>query len=403
MITLVVEIKPSVLSGRVTAPPSKSFAHRALICAALCEGETKISNFFPCADTSATIGCLRAMGADISIRGTDCFVKGFGNCPSDCSLYCNESGSTLRFLIPLAFLGGNITFTGAKRLLERPLNVYDILAKSQGLNFQHDQEGVIASGKLKSGEFEIKGNISSQFITGLMFVLPLLNGDSIINLVPPTQSRPYIDLTVEVMRDFGIEVEFIGEQIKIKGSQEYMPCNYVIEGDCSNAAFLEAINVINGNVEVEGINPDTLQGDYVYKKHLNDIKVGRPTISLSHCPDLAPVLMAAAAANNGAVFTDAERLKIKESDRGKAMEEELSKFGVRVENYSDTIIVNSGISAPTMSLCSHNDHRIVMALSILCLKVGGKILGAEAVSKSFPEFFDCISALGAKVNLYEDE
>lgn len=398
------EIKPSVLNGEISAPPSKSIAHRALISAALADGVSHISNFYPCEDTKATADALTLMGAEISVNGGVCTVKGVGGKLKPADIYCNESGSTLRFLIPLAFNGEEFSFSGAERLLQRPLNVYEQICKEQGIDFEQGNREIRVKGKLNGGEFTVKGNISSQFITGLLFSLVMLGKDSVINITPPIESKPYIDLTVDTMRAFGIDgISFEGNKIKIKGNQRYKSTDFAIEGDCSNAAFLEALNYVGSSVRVLGINEDTLQGDIVYKENFELLKEGRPTISLADCPDLGPVLMAVAAVNNGAVFVDTERLKIKESDRGEAMKAELEKFGVEVEIADNKITVSSGISKPNKVLLSHNDHRIVMSLSILCLKTGGEIEGYSAVNKSFPEFFGCIESLGAQVIYYENE
>ena len=398
------EIKPSILRGSITAPPSKSIAHRALICAALSEGETTISNYYTCADTKATADALIKMGAEISVCGSTCVVKGFGGKPKSCSVYCNESGSTLRFLIPLCLNGEEFVFSGAERLLERPLSVYEDICKNERITFLRREDGIFVKGKLSGGEFNVKGDISSQFITGLLFALSLCKEDSVINLIPPVQSKPYIDLTIDTMRAFGVEgISFEDNKICIKGNNTYRAADYTIEGDCSNAAFLEALNVLGSEVDVKGVNENTLQGDFVYRKHFESIKKGTPIISLADCPDLGPVLMAAAAANNGAVFTETERLKIKESDRGDAMKRELLKFGVNVEIGNNKITVKAGVRKPTEILSSHNDHRIVMSLALLCLITGGEIEGYLAVNKSYPQFFGDICSLGAKVKFYEDE
>ena len=400
------EIKSALPRGRILAPPSKSMAHRLLIGAALSDGVSYIHHIADSDDIRATMSCLSALGASfercgdtVTVRGTD--VRKREGQPH---LFCNESGSTLRFLIPLALLGGEgATFSGSEKLFTRPLSVYEEIARREGLSYEKGNASLTVGGRLTGGDFHVVGNLSSQFISGLLFALPLCEGDSRILITPPVESRPYIDLTVEALSYFGISVEWTDEHtLLIRGNQTYRAADCTVEGDYSNAAFFSALSLLGGEVTVEGLREDSLQGDRAYIHYFDMLTRGTPTIHLGNCPDLAPVLMALAAAKNGAVFCGTRRLKLKESDRGAAMAEELAKFGADVELHDDSIVVYPlAFHAPTACLSGHNDHRIVMALATLLTKTGGEIAGAEAVAKSLPEYFDMLATLGVEVIRHE--
>ncbi len=396
-----VEIKPSKASGEITAPPSKSMAHRALIFGALSK-KSVIKNIAFSKDIEATLNCLKALGANIQINGNTATLGGLDvkNIPDNAVLDCFESGSTLRFFLPLCMAAGKtVTLRGAKRLFERPLSIYENIAKKQGITFIKTKDSVTVCGNLKSGEYVVDGSISSQFITGLLIALPLLSGNSVLTVTGKFESASYIDLTLKVMRDFGIEISRNGNEFEIDGNQKPNGADYLVEGDCSNAAFLEAFNYFGGNVRVLGLQKNTLQGDRVYKDIFKGLKNGEREFDLSDCPDLAPVCFALAAASGGAVFTGTARLKIKESDRASAMQAELEKFCINVLVEENKVIIEKGtLKTPSEVLCGHNDHRIVMALSVLCTLVGGTVIGAEAVSKSYPDFFPKISSIGIDVN-----
>ena len=398
---MIATIEKGTAYGRVEAPPSKSVSHRYLICGAL-SGGSVIKNVAFSEDIKATINCLKALGAECDIDGSTVKIGGISpdKAVKSTKLFCNESGSTLRFLIPLCLLfGQKITLKGTERLMSRSLAVYKDMCLSQGIEFSEDKESVTVCGKLRPGKYSVRGDVSSQFISGLMFALPLLENDSIIDITGAIESGSYLGMTVKALADFGIRISRTDEHtVFIKGNQTYKPRTLCVEGDYSNAAFLEAFNSVGGNVAVTGLKKDTCQGDAVYRKLFGKLVRGCPEIDISDCPDLAPVLMAVAAANNGVRLTGTHRLKIKESDRGKAMAEELSKFGCSVKVYENEIEVKKrGITTPTDILSGHNDHRIVMALSLLCSITGGSISGAEAVNKSFPDYFRRLSSLGIKV------
>ncbi len=401
-----VKIHKGKSQGSVKAPPSKSMAHRMLISAALAEGESTISGISECEDVLATIKCLKALGAQIVQKGDVVTVSGVNmkTASPRSALDCNESGSTLRFLLPIALLSGkNTLFIGANGLMRRPMHVYEQLCKQKKLSYNSDGESIVVRGPIAAGEYEVVGNVSSQFISGLIFALPLLPTDSKIKIIPPIESKSYIDLTIEALALFGVSIRWVDETtLFIKGGQKYLPSNLNVEGDYSGAAFIDALNLFGSNVTVTSLNPNSTQGDKVYKTLFDMIKKGVPTIHIGNCPDLGPILFAAAAAKHGAVFTGTKRLKIKESDRAAAMAEELSKFGVSVTVYDDKVVVYPAtFHAPTESLSGHNDHRIVMALSILLTLTGGEITGADAINKSYPSFFEDLRALGVEVEEYE--
>ena len=393
--------------GEIAAPPSKSMAHRLLICAAMSEGVSTVRGIPDCDDVAATLDCLRALGIDIRIDGDTATVYGkdLRGVKPTMPLFCKESGSTLRFLIPSALLcNGTAVFYGAESLMRRPMDVYEKLFSERGVTYVSDGSKIVVGGNLCGGEFTVVGNISSQFISGLIFALPCLSKDSTIKILPPIESRSYIELTLQAVRQFGIVAEWIDEYtIKIPANQSYKATDVTVEGDYSGAAFIDSLNLFGGQVSVRGLNEDTLQGDSVYKKFYGMLSSGVPTIHIGDCPDLGPILFAVAAAKNGGVFSGTKRLKIKESDRAAAMAKELKKFGTTVSVYENTVVIYpSDFHAPSEPLFSHNDHRIVMSLAILLTLVGGEICGAEAINKSYPAFFDDLKRVGISVTNLTD-
>ncbi|MBQ8893595.1 MAG: 3-phosphoshikimate 1-carboxyvinyltransferase [Clostridia bacterium] len=400
-----VEIKPGLAGGTVQAPPSKSMAHRYLIAAALAKGKSIVRGIEYSQDILATIDCLRALGVEITACNDAVTVWGGAELKAVETLPCRESGSTLRFMLPLCLLSGvTSVLRGSDRLMERPLTVYRQLAAEKGFFFSQAGNQVTVCGKLQNGEYSVDGSVSSQFITGLIFALLTLNGKSSIQLTGKVESRSYIDLTLSALQEFGFQVSWAGETRLelIGGSGVGREC--AVEGDYSNAAFLDALNLFGGNVTVTGLKENSLQGDRVYRDYFARLAAGTPSLSLANCPDLGPILFAVSAALKGGVFTDTARLKIKESDRGAAMAEELKKCGVDVILEENRIIVPGGqLRAPGMVLDGHNDHRIVMAMAVLCTCTGGSIRGAQAVTKSMPDFFEKLSSLGIEVIKYETE
>ena len=408
---MIAVIRPSKAVGRVSAPPSKSMAHRLLICAGLSRGGSVVRGLALSKDIEATVDCLRALGAEIRLDGDTAYIKGADpreSAAGSAELDCNESGSTLRFFAPLCMLGGGRhTLCGSEYLFTRPLSVYEDIAARQGIGFVRTTDSLIVDGKLNSGLYEVRGDISSQFISGLMFALPLLNGDSEIRLIPPVESKPYIDMTVSALRTFGVEIAEDGLSYHIKGGQEYKPSDVTVEGDYSNAAFFEALNHSGGQVKVSGLDEASLQGDKVYKILFEKIKQRRATgsdaIDISDCPDLGPILFAVSALCGGGEFIGTRRLRLKESDRIEAMRAELKKFGVTVKASDDSVSVSGELRAPDDVLFGHGDHRIVMSLAVVCTLTGGVIDGAEAVSKSFPDFFEKLKDLGVDIGYGMDQ
>jgi len=403
-------INPSKASGKIIAPPSKSMAHRNLICAALAEGKSIIKNIDLSEDIKATLKCIEELGVKAETGEKEITVYGKGrlfakdkageSCPEvekERLFNCNESGSTLRFFIPLAMLTGQkARFIGSEVLMTRPLSVYEDICKKQNIRLEHKKGGIEVEGQLKADDFIIPGNISSQFITGLLFALPLLDKDSTITLTESIESKPYIDMTLEVEREFGIKAEWISEnKLFIAGNQKYIPANTFVEGDFSNAAFFEALNSLGGDVKIEGLKEDSLQGDKVYIPYFNALEKAFASLDISDCPDLGPVLFVLAAAHHGGEFTGTRRLKIKESNRGQVMCEELAKLGVKTLLEENRIVIYEGkLKAPEEKIYGHNDHRIVMAMTTLLTLTGGEIEGVEAVKKSLPDYFERIKKLG---------
>jgi len=396
-------IQPGTARGMVAAPPSKSMAHRLLICAALSEGESTVYGVDRSEDILATSDCLSALGASLTWEESTVRIKGCDPRRSGPAvLNCRESGSTLRFMIPLCLLSGNpMILKGSPTLLSRPLSVYEDLCRDRGLTFTRTEEGLLVQGRLTPGEYTVPGSISSQFITGLLFALPLLDGNSRIRLLPPVESGSYLSLTLQALQDAGVRVSNPDEYtLNIEGSAAFSARSTEVEGDYSNAAFFEALNCIGGEVTVTGLRTDSLQGDRVYREYFPLLREGPAELDLTDCPDLAPVLFAAAALCHGAVFTGTRRLRFKESDRGAVMALEMAKFGITLETEENRIIVPAGnIHRPEEPLDSHNDHRIAMALSLLCTRTGGEIRCAEAVRKSFPDYWDRLRMLGINVTL----
>ena len=399
---MIASFRPSRPAGTIQAPPSKSMAHRLLICAGLSKGESLVRNVALSDDILATLDCLQALG--VSCHAADGSVSLRGQGPDllrpRSALDCRECGSTLRFFIPICLLNDSLcTLRGSRTLFSRPLSVYQDICARQGLAFSLSETSVSVRGRLSGGEFILPGDISSQFVSGLLFVLPLLAADSRLILLPPVESRSYINMTMQALSSCGVETAWADDQtLLIPGGQSYLPVRAQVEGDHSNAAFFDALNLLGGQVLVSGLDAQSRQGDRVYKECFERLRLGPAHIDMADCPDLGPILLALAAALHGGAFTGTRRLRLKESDRGVAMGEELHKFGAELEIGENSITVSAGLlHPPSEILCGHNDHRVVMALSVLCSRFGGRIAGAEAVRKSLPDFFDRLRALQVEV------
>lgn len=395
-----VRIGAGKTAGTVAAPPSKSDVHRLLIAAALCAGEqTVIRGFYPSRDIEATVACLCAMGAEISVCGQDCTVRGMPREKKggEICLPCGESGSTLRFLLPLCMReDGTALLCGSKTLLSRPLAVYESIAKEQGLRFERVGDTALrVGGALCVNGCAADGGISSQFFSGLCFRAAADGGKSEISFTRPLQSAAYLQMTAQVLARFGVLVKIDAEKITVQGAL-HSPGECTAQGDWSGAAFFKVLNAFGGDVRVTGLASDSLQPDRAIQALWNRVPL---RADLSGCPDLGPVLFALAAYRGYGEFTGTRRLRYKESDRIETMREELAAFGAEFDAEEDRVTIRCArFHAPRRVLSGHNDHRVVMALSVLCTVCGGEIEGAEAVAKSMPDFFEKLRALGGKAD-----
>lgn len=422
---MIAKVFPGKCHGTVKIPPSKSMAHRAIICASLAKGKSRIDNIAYSQDILTTIEGMRTLGAKIITHDDFLEVEGIQNFTqcNNSEIFCNESGSTLRFFIPIFSLTNKrITFTGKGRLMERPQKVYEHIFHEKGLYFEQDEASIQIQGALQSGDYTLSGDVSSQFISGMLFTLPLCSGSSTITIQEPFESRSYVLLTMQMLEHFGIETEFTNRNtIYIKGNQAYHAGCYSVEGDFSQLAFFACLGALNQDLQITGVHHHSRQGDKVilnilkqagvtfeeipngYYIHKSDIK--GTEIDLADCPDLGPILCVLGAFANGKThIKNAERLRIKESDRIAAMEEELTKLGVSIHStQSDIYIEGACTYLGGKEFDGHNDHRIVMSMSIaatLC-EQPCTIAGAQAINKSYPQFFEDLIGCGIEVNRYE--
>lgn len=399
-----VKILPSKTSGEVSAPPSKSFAHRYLIGSVLSRGKCVIKNIADSDDISATLSCIEQLGGSVTKDGNIVTViptneKQIENAVFD----CKESGSTLRFFIPVVLATGakNCTFSGSERLLARGIKEYEKLFENSDIIIKSDEKSIEVNGTLSAGNYEISGEVSSQYTTGMLFALSRLSGKSTLKITGNAESRAYVDMTIKVLKDFGADItETEKNFFEINGKGRLSPGEFTVEGDWSNAAFLIALSSLVGTISVSGLNENSVQGDRFCTAAFDALDGENAEIDLKDCPDLAPILFSYAAYKNGGKFINTRRLRVKESDRANVMAEELKKFGANVKVYENSVeIEKTQLKPPIVPLCGHNDHRIVMALSMLAAVLGAEIDGAEAVNKSYPDFFRVIKKAG--VNVYE--
>lgn len=399
-----VKILPSKTSGEVSAPPSKSFAHRYLIGSVLSCGKCVIKNIADSDDISATLSCIEQLGGSVTKDGNIVTViptneKQIENAVFD----CKESGSTLRFFIPVVLATGakNCTFLGSERLLARGIKEYEKLFENSDVKIKSDEKSIEVNGTLSAGNYEISGEVSSQYTTGMLFALSVLDGKSTLKITGNAESRAYVDMTIKVLKDFGADItEPEKNFFEINGKGRLSPGEFTVEGDWSNAAFLIALSRLLGTISVSGLNENSVQGDRFCTAAFDALDGENAEIDLKDCPDLAPILFSYAAYKNGGKFINTRRLRVKESDRANVMAEELKKFGANVKVYENSVeSEKTQLKPPIVPLCGHNDHRIVMALSVLAAVFGAEIDGAEAVNKSYPDFFRVIKKAG--VNVYE--
>ena len=424
-----IKIKPSILNGTIEIPPSKSYSHRAVIAAALAESGKKstIDNLKFSVDITTTTDIMENWGAEIErfesaldIAGNDGKVA-----PKDKYVQCNESGSTIRFLIPIGITSENeLIFDGKGKLVDRPLESYYRIFDKQGI-FYKNEKGKLpltVNGKLKAGNYEIDGNISSQFITGLLYALPLLDGDSKLTINKNLESKGYIDLTLEILKLAGIKI--VNNNYKsfdIKGNQIYKPFDYTVEGDYSQVAFWIVAGIISANKDNEvkclHVNKNSLQGDReiieivermgASLEIFDDYVIVKPSktkgtvIDISQCPDIGPILTVLGALSEGETrIINGERLRIKESDRITSIKTELNKLGANVAEEGDSLIIQ-GVEGFTggVTVSAWNDHRIAMSLAIASTRCEKEIIleGAESVRKSYPHFWDDFVKMGGEI------
>lgn len=405
-----IKIYPSKLIGTVNAPSSKSYSHRMIIAAALADGISEISNVTPSNDISVTAEAMNALGANVLADGSVFTVRGI-KAPSDKAyIDCGESGSTLRFIIPVAAaLGTNATFMGHAKLPQRPITPYTREFPKKGVSFE-PQSGlpITITGKLQAGEYCLEGDVSSQFITGLMLALPLCAEDSVIKLTSPLQSKPYADMTAAALKSFGVNIfETKMNDLPvylIKGNQKYKPCRTAVEGDYSQAAFFFTANALGSEIKVNNLNPDSVQGD----KAILDIIAScgeemKPfTADAANIPDLVPILAVLGSFTKGpSKIVNAARLRLKECDRLDCVAQMLNSIGGNIEAGSDTLTMNPIEKFRGGEVDSFKDHRIVMSAAIAATVSEAPVIihGAEDVNKSYPRFFDDFKSLGGQFEI----
>ena len=391
-----ITIQPQTLHGSITVIPSKSQAHRLLICAAFSDRETELLCGETSKDIEATADCLNALGARIQRTDSGYTVTPVDSIPEEATLNCGESGSTLRFLLPIAgALGVDATFLMAGRLPQRPLSPLWEEMERMGCSLSRPTEDTIrCTGKLRPGSYVISGNVSSQYITGLLFALSLLETESTLEVTGTIASRPYIHMTGAVLSQFGADPAHPGKN-KFRS-----PGTISVEGDWSNGAFFLAAKALGSDLAILGLNPDSPQGDKAVSELLEQLKHGTPTISAADIPDLVPILSVVAACNHGAVFTDIQRLRLKESDRVASTVAMIQNLGGKAVASDNTLTVfGTGLTGGNVD--SVNDHRIAMSAAIastVCT-TPVTILGAQSVSKSYPGFWEEFTRLGGNYEL----
>ena len=428
-----IKIKPSTLNGTIEIPPSKSYSHRAVIAAALAESKdnrkSKIDNLKFSVDITTTTDIMENWGAKINREESSLEIVGNSGkvVPRDKYVQCNESGSTIRFLIPIGITNENeLIFDGKGKLVDRPLDSYYRIFDEQEI-FYKNENGKLpleVKGKLKAGNYEIDGNISSQFITGLLYALPLLDGDSKLIINKNLESKGYIDLTMEILKLAGIKIKNNDyKSFEIKGNQKCKPFDYTVEGDYSQVAFWIVAGIISANRDNEikclHVNKSSLQGDREIIEIVErmgakleifyDYLIVKPSktkgtvIDISQCPDIAPILTVLGALSEGETrIINGERLRIKESDRITSIKTELNKLGANVSEEGDSLIIqgverfNGGVTVNAW-----NDHRIAMSLAIASSRCEKEIVleEAESVRKSYSHFWDDFVKMGGSIEV----
>lgn len=417
-----VRIHPKNLNGTVEVPPSKSYLHRAIICGALSGKPIKISPVIYSDDVLATINSMKCLGADIDIFENSIKINGFIPSKNSVKINCLDSGSTLRFLIPLvAALGIQTTFLLGESLAKRPILPYLESLSNHGLKFEFNGDfELIISGKLSTGKFFIPGKISSQFISGLMMALPILQFDSEIILTSDLESCSYVDMTIDVMKKFGVTVTALNQRYHVPGPQKYIGCDFSVEGDWSQAAFFLVAGAIGENIVVKNLKINSTQGDRAILEildkmgakikffgscisiHSGDLK--GTIIDAKNIPDLVPIICVAAVFAEGTTkIHNVKRLKFKECNRLSAICQELEKLGADIHAEEDCIIINGHSNLRSNHVWSHNDHRILMSLAIMATKNSGitEIADINCVKKSYPNFFEIFKQLGGVADVID--
>ncbi|MBR2132227.1 MAG: 3-phosphoshikimate 1-carboxyvinyltransferase [Oscillospiraceae bacterium] len=405
---------PSTLSGNITPPPSKSQLHRLILAAALAQGESTIHRVILSEDILATLRCTEMLGAVWNLSGDTLKITGISSTQKThgnlLQFDCGESGSTLRFLIPIALAtaGGGI-FIGHGRLMERPLTPYLNIFQEKGILFQQERNRLTVHGTLTPGEYALPGNISSQFFTGLLYALPLLDGKSLLRSTTHMESIGYLHMTLDALKQFGISVTAQKSPLsyQIAGNRSYHPHTVYAEADWSQAAFWYAAQYLGHPVTISGMNNSSVQGDRIIAHHIEQCNSSSCTIDASDCPDLVPPLAVCGAIGDASLhLTNIARLRMKESDRLSAITNTLSALGADIIETPDSLIIHGKSSLSggvTVDCCG--DHRIAMMLAIAATRCGAPItlIGAQCVNKSYPHFWEDYQSLGGIIDEHSGE
>lgn len=417
----IVKVFPTSIKGEVEVPPSKSLSHRALICASLSKGKSVIDNVLLSEDIKATMKSLETIGAKFEVEGSSIIVTGVKKLKYNGEdVDCNESGSTIRFLIPILSLSKKeVTFTGKESLINRPFEIYENIFKEDGNSFDIKENKIMVNGSIKARDYYIDGNVSSQFFSGLLFALPLLKSDSNLYYNGTLESKSYIDLTIEMLEHFGIDIQEINNGYHIPGNQTYRSTDYYVEGDFSQSAFHLVAGVINGFIKVNNLSHDSKQGDkqivdiikhmkgkIIYTENgytAEKTQTYGTTIDISDCPDLAPIIALLGSVSKGTTtITNISRLRLKESDRVESTVTTLSKLGANISVKDEEIIIYGKKTLKGgVTLDSYNDHRIAMMITVAGLVCEQEValLRPLAVNKSYPHFFEDYKKIGGKITI----
>jgi len=406
-----IKIQPSLLKGTVKIPSSKSYSHRMLICAGLSSGKSVIKGVSFSKDIDATICAMNALGAKTEINGDTITVQGISKPSENAVIDCCESGSTLRFIIPISCaLGTSSEFHGQGRLPQRPIDIYIRELSQKNIRFEYNNTMPFSlSGKLCAGDFYLEGDVSSQFVTGLLFALPILDGNSKIIMKSHLESKPYADMTIACLRLFGIDITETDYGYFIKGNQKYIPHDCTVEGDYSQASFFFTANALGNNIKIENLVADSVQGDKKILEIIDEMcyngnngRLGFFKADCSDIPDLVPILAVLGSfGSEKSVIFNAKRLKIKESDRLLAISSVLNNIGGKITALDDGLVIEPVKNFKGGEIDSFGDHRIVMCGAIASTRSENPVIirGADAVKKSYPDFFGDFRKLGGKFNV----